>query len=46
MKQRIAEWSANFNINQNTLNGLLNVLRSDPFNLTYLPKDSRTIIST
>jgi len=46
MQQRISEWSADFNVNQTTLNGLLKVLRSDPFNLINLPKDSRTVMST
>lgn len=46
MQQRISEWSADFNVNQNTLNGLIKVLRSDPFNLINLPKDCRTVMNT
>jgi len=46
MQQRISEWSTDFNVNQITLNSLLKVLWSNPFNLINLPKDSRTVIST
>lgn len=46
MNKTISEWATNFNVNLNTLNGLLEILRSSPFNLTSLPKDSRTLMKT
>lgn len=46
MQQRISEWSADFNVYQNTVNGLLNVLRSDPFNLINFPNDKKIVMST
>ncbi|XP_050055728.1 uncharacterized protein LOC126549698 [Aphis gossypii] len=46
MEILLAKWALTFNICQNSLNGLLKILRACPFNLSTLPKDARTIMRT
>lgn len=46
MKSLLVEWALKFNICQNSLNGLVIVLRDPPFNHSTLPKDARTIMKT
>ncbi|KAF0753899.1 DUF4806 domain-containing protein [Aphis craccivora] len=46
MEILLAKWALTFNICQNSLNGLLKILRAYPFNLSTLPKDARTIMRT
>uniref|UniRef100_A0A2S2NH74 DUF4806 domain-containing protein n=1 Tax=Schizaphis graminum TaxID=13262 RepID=A0A2S2NH74_SCHGA len=43
VKDSLKEWATNYNIPQNALNALLNVLKFD-VGLNYLPKDSRTLL--
>jgi len=43
VKDSLKEWATNYNIPQNALNALLNVLKFDA-GLTFLPKDSRTLL--
>ncbi|KAF0748558.1 Uncharacterized protein FWK35_00020988 [Aphis craccivora] len=45
VKCRLAEWAVNFNVPQNTINGLLPIFKSIP-GLSEMPIDSRTILKT
>lgn len=45
IKKKLGKWTTDFNVPQNSVNALLNILRND-CNLEFLPKDCRTLLQS
>ncbi|CAI6370637.1 unnamed protein product [Macrosiphum euphorbiae] len=45
VKKKLGKWMIDYNVNQNSVNSLLKILKND-CNLEYLPKDCRTLLKS